>query len=168
MDDFRAQERTFNLIPQVCGRAGRGGTAGRAVIQTYQPFNSTIKFAKEHDYTGFYENEIIQRKRLNYPPFCDIIYIMATGEDEEAVKAKIEEIGKTFDKSMRSDSNIFSKVGPAPAPIAKIKNNFRYRILLKCKDVDAVHDLLREIYEEHEKKKTDVYLNIDINPINMY
>lgn len=167
VDDFRANERGFSLFTQVCGRAGRGTLKGRAVIQTYQPFNSTIRFSKEHDYISFYESEIIQRKRLNYPPFCDIIYIMASGEDEAAVKAKIEEIGKTVEKKM-GDVEIFSKVGPAPAPIAKIKNNFRYRILLKCRDAEVAHGLLCGIYEEHEKSKSDVYLTIDINPINMY
>lgn len=167
VDDFRANERGFSLFTQVCGRAGRGTLKGRAVIQTYQPFNSTIRFSKEHDYISFYESEIIQRKRLNYPPFCDIIYIMASGEDEAAVKAKIDEIGKTVEKKM-GDVEIFSKVGPAPAPIAKIKNNFRYRILLKCRDAEVAHELLCGIYEEHEKNKSDVYLTIDINPINMY
>lgn len=168
VDDFRANERGFSLFTQVCGRAGRGDLQGRAVIQTYQPGNTTINFAKKHDYISFYENEIMQRKRLNYPPFCDIIYIMATGEDEQSVKSVIEDIGRTVEKSMRNVKNIFSKTGPAPAPIAKIKNNFRYRILLKCNDYDKVHDLLREIYEEHEKGRSDVRLTIDINPINMY
>ncbi len=168
VDDFRANERGFSLFTQVCGRAGRGDLSGRAVIQTYQPGNTTINFAKEHDYIAFYENEIMQRKRLNYPPFCDIIYIMATGEDEQSVKSVIEDIGKVIDRNMRSDKNIFSKSGPSPAPIAKIKNNFRYRILLKCRDYDKVHGLLREIYEQHESSKSQVYLNIDVNPNNMY
>lgn len=168
VDDFRANERSFSLFTQVCGRAGRGTLKGRAVIQTYQPFNSTIQLSKKHDYISFYENEIIQRKRLNYPPFCDIIYIMATGEDEELVKDRISEIGKIIDAHMRKDKNIFSKVGPAPAPIAKIKNNFRYRILLKCSESEDAHMLLRKIYEEHENNRSSVHLNIDINPINMY
>ncbi len=168
VDDFRANERGFSLFTQVCGRAGRGDVPGRAVIQTYQPMNSTIKFAREHDYIAFYENEIIQRKRLNYPPFCDIIYIMATGEDEECVKDVAEEMGKLLDKAMKQDENIFSKVGPAPAPIAKIKNNYRYRILLKCKYAERAHSLLRQIYENHESRSSEVHLVIDINPINMY
>lgn len=168
IDDFRANERGFSLFTQVCGRAGRGDLKGRAVIQTYQPANTTINFAKEHDYISFYENEIMQRKRLNYPPFCDIIYILATGEDEQAVKSVIDNIGKAVDKNMRTDKNIFSKSGPSTAPIAKIKNNFRYRILLKCRDYDKVHGFLREIYEQHENSKSEVYLSIDVNPINMY
>ncbi len=168
VDDFRANERGFSLFTQVCGRAGRGETPGRAVIQTYQPFNSTIKFAKEHDYIAFYENEIMQRKRLNYPPFCDIIYIMATGEDENAVKTCMEEVSRKIDKHCKTDDNIFARVGPAPAPIAKIKNNYRYRILLKCKDEEKAQDILRQIYEDHEELGAEVFLSIDVNPINMY
>ncbi len=168
VDDFRANERGFSLFTQVCGRAGRGALAGRAVIQTYQPNNSTIRLAKNHNYTAFYENEIIQRKRLNYPPFCDIIYIMVTGEDEQAVKAIAEAAGKTLDGYMRKDDNLFAKVGPSPAPIAKIKNNYRYRILVKCKDTEKANLMLREIYEAYEKNKGDVYLAIDINPVSTY
>ena len=168
VDDFRASERGFSLFTQVCGRAGRGNLSGRAIIQTYQPFNSTIKFSRQHDYLGFYENEIIQRKRLNYPPFCDIIYIVATGEDEQAVKEEIEKIGKRLDKEIKTDGNIFSKTGPGEAPISKIKNNYRYRILMKCKNADDAHELLRSIYEEYEKGRKSVFLTIDINPINMY
>ncbi|MBR5614231.1 MAG: primosomal protein N' [Clostridia bacterium] len=168
VDDFRANERGFSLLTQVCGRAGRGDVPGRAIIQTYQPFNATIKFAKEHDYEAFYKNEILQRKRLNYPPFCDIIYIMVTGEDENAVKTRSEEIGDELKRCMKSDGNIFSILGPAPAPIEKIRNNYRYRILLKCKNKDDAHDILESIYELHEKNNKKTFLTIDTNPINMY
>lgn len=168
VDDFRANERGFSLLTQVCGRAGRGNIPGRAVIQTYQPFNSTISFAKAHDYEGFYENEIIQRKRLNYPPFCDIIYIMVTGEDEAQVKQSAEEVGARLKPHVRADGNIFSMIGPAAAPIEKIRNNYRYRILLKCKNKDAAYGILRSIYEEYEKTAKKTFLTVDINPINMY
>ncbi len=168
VDDFRANERSFSLFTQVCGRAGRGNRTGRAIIQTYQPFNTTIKYAKTHDYTTFYENEIIQRKRLNYPPFCDIIYIMVTGEDEAEVSVCAEEIAGEIKKYMHSNDNILSVLGPGPAPIEKIRNNYRYRILLKCKSRDSVHGLLREIYENHERSRKKVFLSIDTNPVNMF
>lgn len=168
VDDFRANERSFSLFTQVCGRAGRGDIMGRAIIQTYQPFNATITYAKSHNYTDFYENEILQRKRLNYPPFCDIIYLMATGEDETLVKSQMEEIADRIKEYERSQNDIFSIIGPAAAPIEKIGGNYRYRILLKCKLTQSLHKLLREVYEEHEKKNRDVYLTIDENPINMY
>ncbi len=168
VDDFRANERSFSLFTQVCGRAGRGNRTGRAIIQTYQPFNTTIKYAKTHDYTTFYENEIIQRKRLNYPPFCDIIYIMVTGEDEAEVSVCTEEIAGEIKKYMHSNDHILSVLGPGPAPIEKIRNNYRYRILLKCKSRDSVHGLLREIYENHERSRKKVFLSIDTNPVNMF
>jgi primosomal protein N' (replication factor Y) len=168
LDDFRANERSFSLFTQVCGRAGRGERPGRAIIQTYQPFNSIIRYSKTHDYTAFYENEIIQRKRLNYPPFCDIIYIMVTGEDEAEVKAYAEGIGNDIKTYMKSDDSIFSILGPKPAPIEKIRNSYRYRILLKCKDADKINGLLKEIYEKHEKSRNKVYLTLDTNPVNMF
>ncbi len=168
IDDFRANERSFSLFTQVCGRAGRGDTAGRAVIQTYQPFNSTIRLAKTHDYNAFYEKEILQRKRLNYPPFCDIICIMVTGEDESQVSKRITEISAKLKSETKINSEIGDMIGPVPAPIAKIKNNFRYRLLIKCTDCAAVSDVLRNIYEEHENGKNHTFLSIDINPVNMY
>ena len=168
VDDFRANERSFSLFTQVCGRAGRGERAGRAIIQTYQPYNTTIKYAKNHDYTAFYENEIIQRKRLNYPPFCDIIYIMVTGEDEAEVSACADGIGDEIKRYVQSNNNILSVLGPGPAPIEKIRNNYRYRILLKCKSQDNVQELLTSIYENHEKSRKKVFLSIDTNPVNMF
>lgn len=168
VDDFRANERSFSLFTQVCGRAGRGEKSGRAIIQTYQPFNATIKYAQNHDYEAFYKNEIIQRKRLNYPPFCDIICIMATGEDLEEVKTFCEEIGNKIKKSKLYGNEIFAMIGPDAAPIEKIRNNYRYRILLKCKSEEKIHPLLREVYEEHEKSRKKTFLSIDTNPINMF
>lgn len=168
LDDFRANERSFSLFTQVCGRAGRGDVEGRAVIQTYQPFNTTINYSKKHDYPAFYQNEIIQRRRMNYPPFCDIICIMAVGEDEEKVSEKIGDIAKKFTDFARSGSAISDIVGPAAAPIAKIKNNYRYRLLAKSANTDEVMEFLQKIYEEHERGRMGVMLSIDINPINMY
>ncbi len=168
VDDFRANERSFSLFTQVCGRAGRGDREGRAVIQTYQPYNATIKYAKTHDYTAFYENEILQRKRLNYPPFCDIIYIMVTGEDEIEVSGITTGIADRIKQYMSDNTDIYSILGPGAAPIEKIRNNYRYRILLKAKSSDSVSRLLRDIYEVHEKSRKKVFLSIDTNPVNMF
>lgn len=168
VDDFRANERSFSLFTQVCGRAGRGDREGRAVIQTYQPYNATIKYAKTHDYTAFYENEIMQRKRLNYPPFCDIIYIMVSGEDETEVSGCTAQIAEKIKEYMAHNTDIYSILGPGPAPIEKIRNNYRYRILLKTRKSDCVNTLLREIYENHEKSHKNVFLSIDTNPVNMF
>lgn len=166
MDDFRAGERSFSLLTQVCGRAGRGNIPGRAIIQTYQPQNSVIKYAKEHDYVNFYNFEIAARKRLNYPPFCDIISIMVSGEIEDAVKAQAELIKKDIDSFSKNNDLISDIVGPTPAPLSKIKNQFRYRILLKTAHIDEVQPLLFDLNRKQNGKQ--VFLSIDINPTNMF
>lgn len=168
VDDFRANERSFSLFTQVCGRAGRGEIAGRAVIQTYQPGNSTIRFAKEQDYNAFYENEIIQRRRLNYPPFCDIVCIIVVGEDEERVSRRCGEISEKLSADSVSVPDIISVIGSAPAPIAKIKNKYRYRIIMKCHNTGVVSAVLGEVYELWERTHGSETLSIDINPNSMY
>lgn len=168
IDDFRASERSFGLFAQVCGRAGRGDIKGRAVIQTYQPQNSTLDFAKTHDYTGFYENEIEYRKRLKYPPFCDIISVMISGEDESEVRESIQNAKFTIDRFGDCGGHIISVLGPAPAPIAKIKSKFRYRIMIKAAYAENVSDILIELQRGHSEARKKSELSIDINPINMY
>ena len=138
------------------------------MIQTYQPGNTTIQFAKQQDYPAFYENEIIQRKRLNYPPFCDIICIMVTGEDEDRVARRAEDVAEKLKEDARSISDIIAVIGPVPAPIAKIRNNYRYRIIMKCFDTSVVNESLREVYKVWERIHSGEHLSIDINPNNMY
>ncbi len=164
VDDYRAGERCFSLITQVCGRAGRGDLEGRAVIQTYQPQNSTILFAKEQNYDAFYQNEIQYRKRMAYPPFCDFIYILVSGEDAELAEREIENIDSILNNA---GIPILKQIGPGPAPIGKIKNKFRYRLLCKVADAEAFLKTLREINQEHNANRWDNRLVIDINPINM-
>jgi len=166
MDDFRAGERSFSLLTQVCGRAGRGNIPGRAVIQTYQPQNSVIKYAKEHDYINFYNSEISSRRRLNYPPFCDIISIMASGENEDSVKGFMEKTEIHIKKYMKDNPSVFSINGPTPAPLSKLKNLYRYRILLKA-DSNSSHPLLKELTKIGESLNK-IFLSIDINPTNMF
>lgn len=167
IDDYRANERSFALITQVCGRAGRGDTEGRAVIQTYQPDNRTIRLAKEQNYKDFYQSEIKFRMQMQYPPFCDIIYILVSGTDESTVKIEIENIGGILREGLKSDSAFINMIGPAPAPIAKIKNSFRRRILIKIKDAASIMPLLRKINNAHNEAETGCSLIIDINPGNM-
>lgn len=166
VDDFRANERTFSLLTQVCGRAGRGDIPGRAVIQTYQPKNSTIEFAKEHDYVKFYQNEINFRKRLNYPPFCDIISVLVQGEDQDRVRSEIESIHAYIRKHGTAE-NIIKLTPPMPPPISRIKGNYRYRILIKTQNSDDLLEILHQVNDEHNRKNTPNSLIIDINPINM-
>ncbi len=166
VDDFRAGERCFSLITQVCGRAGRGDTEGRAVIQTYQPENQTIKFAKEQNYVDFYKNEIIYRKRMDYPPFCDFVYILVSGEHRETALQEIENISSFIQNNAKTEC-MHLQIGPSPAPIEKIKNKYRFRILLKATPVKQLFPLLHQISIAHNESRTENSLVIDINPVSM-
>ena len=159
VDDFRAAERTFSQITQVCGRAGRGEISGRAIVQTYQPEHYAVSLAAGHDYEKFYENEIRIRKQLSNPPFNDIIMIMMQGKNEASV---IRELGRIAGRLRARKLNI---LGPVPAPYTRIKNMYRWRIIIKHKNADGLLELLRVISDYYAGGSNKLY--IDINPNSM-
>ena len=131
--DFRAGERTFSLITQVVGRAGRGEKRGRAVIQTYTPENDVIQCAARQDYQGFYEREIRMRRLRRFPPFADLFTFTVSGTEEGAVlRAAVavrEELRRlcALPELAAGEPEV---LGPAPAPVMKLNNRYRYRCLL--------------------------------------
>jgi len=187
IDDFRASERTFAQLAQVAGRAGRGETPGRAVIQTYQPEHYAVDLARSHNYLQFFETEIKIRERLEYPPFCDIVSLTVSSSDDKNAARIIGEIKAMIPKnsvganrvrpqitncqttgehgSPLQNAEIREVLGPVAAPIARLKRKFRYRILLKCTAADKISEILEEILEKHGKSDGDTYLSIDINPM---
>ena len=167
-ESYTANENSFDLITQVVGRAGRRKEKGYAVVQTINPFNETVEFASQQDYKGFYENEIMMRKIMIYPPYCDLFSVMFTGENENecALCAK-----KFFEIMVELNKNEYKEVklvalGPTQAKISKINNNFRYRILLKTKNNKNVRMLITEILKQIKKLKEfkNVSLSVDLNP----
>ncbi len=167
VDDFRAQERTFNLITQVCGRAGRGEKEGRCVIQTYSPENPTLLLAAKQDYKAFYEEEIMFRKEFFYPPFCDIINITVSSSNKEEAEKRAAEIAMKLRINLRAYDNC-SFYGPAPAPLDRIQGRFRVRLWLKCSaDEEFINILRKAIYEEKLKRTSDLSIVTDINPYSM-
>ena len=159
--DYRANERTFQLLTQMAGRAGRGEKKGAAIIQTYMPDEFSINAAKEQNYTKFYNLEINVREKLNYPPFCDIIVSIISGADEELVK---KEASKLFD-ILHTKFNAYL---PVPAPISKINNEYRWRILIKENlDYDKLKDFHSLVSEFYKVKSNDVKVSVDVNPNNM-
>ena len=165
--DYRANERTFSLITQVVGRSGRGGTAGRAVIQTYTPENQIICLAASQDYDGFYESEIALRKVQHSPPFADMFSIIASGVDESLVLkccAAIRSILSTVLEGT-DDCRI---LGPAPMPVVRVNNRFRYRVTISCKANKAVRDVVSKIlmFCNTNKEFRGVSVYADINPID--
>jgi len=169
--DFRASEKTFQLLTQAAGRAGRGASSGEVVVQTFDPSHYIYKFLLTHNYLGFFEREIESRKALNYPPFSRIILIRIEGQNLKDVQTYAEVISKFLWKANASRS--FSILGPAPAPISKLKNLFRYQLLIKYpREKDSSMARLRHIIKEGiyfnpEIKKWPVKISIDVDPIDI-
>lgn len=167
-ENYNASEKSFDLITQVVGRAGRRSEKGRAVIQTINPYNEIISYAAEQDYIGFYNNEIELRRLMIYPPYCDLLSVTFTGEDENktALCAKA-----FFDEIVRLNADKYKDLkfvvlGPTPSKISKINNNFRYRLALKCKNSAKIRSMITEILKIIKKNKEykSISISVDINP----
>lgn len=162
LEDYRASERTFQLLTQVAGRAGREKNKGKVIIQTYNPDNFCIECSKEQDYEKFYNTEIMLRKQLKYPPFCDIIVIGISGTNENEVKNVSNLIYSNISKQYKNNFSIYK---PLPAPIDRIKNKFRWRIIMKCKLDNNIIDVVNSSLSNIKSKNTRI--SIDVNPNSM-
>ncbi|HEX4154680.1 MAG TPA: primosomal protein N' [Acidobacteriaceae bacterium] len=140
LPDFRAAERVFQLLTQVSGRAGRGDRPGRVLVQTYQPEHYVNKFAREHDYTGFAAREMYFRRAMRYPPFAALANVLVQSEDLTEVLDWSAQIGRWFGANRPEAVRV---LGPAPAPIPRIKRIYRYHLLLKSERRDALGAVLR-------------------------
>ena len=167
IDDFRAQERTFQILTQVAGRAGRENLPGRVIIQTYNPDSYSIEFAKQQDYLLFYNTEITLRKQLKYPPFCDIILIGFSSENEQKIKLISSKMHQYLKNKIQQDNIPIILYKPVPAPIDKIKNKFRWRMIIKCKFGKDIIEILDKCMKENQTKNSDIRTTIDVNPTNM-
>lgn len=169
MDDYRAAERTFDLVTQVCGRAGRGEKAGRAVIQTYTPDSLTLQMAANQDYDAFFEEEINYRKLFCYPPFCDIINIVVSSlskrvaiEEMRLIAAKVR--GAVSVAPNKENITIY---GPSDAPVGRIKNYYRMRIWIKARYDEYWQNALSRMLFDFYQERRDAGLVIDVNPNSM-
>ncbi len=170
-DDFRSQERTFDLLTQVVGRAGRGQYAGTAVIQTCNPENDVINIAAQQDYDAFFKGELKTRKMLIYPPYCDICLIGFVGENEPKVRVASQKFTDRLKEKLGGEYNDLKIIalGPMTARVSKISNKFRYRLILKCKNTKRFRALMNELmkYTGTDRAYNDVSVYIDINPENI-
>ena len=167
--DFRASERTFQTLTQVSGRAGREKDKGRVIIQTFNPENYAIEFAKTQNFDLFYNTEIEIRKQLKYPPFCDIIVIGLSSKNNEQLKIASKKIHSYLKDRVINEKFGLLLYSPVPCPINKIKDRYRMRIIIKCIYDDRVHDLLSDSLNEFQRLKLDkeTRISIQINPNNM-
>ena len=159
LPDFRASERTFSLITQTAGRAGRGHEQGHVVLQTYNLEHYAVQCGMKQDYLSFYQEEMQMRKMLYYPPFCHLIKLTFQNEIEEKALKAASDL-KTQAEQYFNNMNI-KIMGPAPALVAKFKDIYRFNLLIKTDDLDIVNKFLRQ-----KKIDTDKNITIDINPIN--
>jgi len=169
VEDFRAQERTFQLLTQVAGRAGRGSLPGRVVIQTYNTEDYSITSACRHDYDSFFSQESIVRRRLNYPPYTNIaVAVISSVNDKLAFSAARDAYG--FLASM-VDVQAGDQLLPGPlrAPLSKLRNRYRWRIVAKCQSVERLCAMLGDLSDHFEKirGRSDVDISMDINPASM-
>ncbi len=167
IDDYRASEKTFQILTQVAGRAGRENLEGSVVIQTYNPDHFSIECAKKQDYDEFYQIEQNLRKQLKYPPFCDIIVVGISGEKEEEVKQVSQDVYvKLKEKNTKVETDLVL-YSPRPAPIDKIKNKYRYRLIMKGTFNDIVNNMIQEVLEEVYKTGNKTRIVVDVNPSSM-
>ncbi len=171
-DDFRSQERTFDLLTQVVGRSGRGKNKGIALIQTSEPQNNVIRLAQKQDYPAFFDTEISIRKAMIYPPYCDICSILFVSKDEvkalNCSQAFLSEL-KIIITEKYSDVKVIV-LGPMPPRVSKISNKFRYRLIIKCKNNNKFRSMIKELMIKFGKETaySSVSVSADINPENLY
>jgi len=158
--DYRAYERTFSMITQVVGRSGRGDKPGRAVIQTFTPEHEVIKLASSQDYDGFYDREMILRSALGSPPVRDLLTLVVTGSDEVKVTGACLKLRGALENYFRGSEGI-KLLGPAPLPVPKVSNKFRYRLLVGCINSKTVRDTIahtiREFYKDSQSRGVSVF-----------
>ena len=165
LPDFRAAERTFQLLSQVAGRAGRGERAGEVVIQTYAPDHYAVVAAAAHDYEGFLREELAYRKRAGYPPFSTLVRCVWSGEaEEEVIRAAHDACARVIEGFSRLG---IEALGPSPAPLSRLQGRFRWHLLLKGEE-ESVIDAARRLRDEHEALgRMSVRLSVDVDPVDM-
>ena len=163
-EDFRGFERSFSLLTQVVGRAGRGESEGKAIIQTVNPEGNLIELAKKQDYDSFYEEEILTRKLMIYPPYCDICMVGTASLERGLAENLINEIFSNITSLIETEFKGVKVIilGPAPAAIPKVNGKYRFRMIIKCKNNKEFRQMLKKATAV--KLYRDAYISIDMNP----
>ena len=180
--DFRAGERTFQLLTQVAGRAGRGDVEGEVFVQAFAPFHPAIQYARRHDFTGFYEQEIEFREQLKYPPISRVALLTLKGRNEDKVKFSADHLKRVLESRIQSPKSKAAQTGPpldlgpwtldliiagpAPAPLLKAETFYRYQIMLRTRTMSRLSQILAKIVGTLTLPE-DVTLAVDIDPVNL-
>jgi primosomal protein N' (replication factor Y) len=164
--DFRASEKTFSVLTQVAGRAGRGPLPGRVILQTFNPHHPAIEAAVKQNYTTFYGWEIRNRKNLFYPPFAHLALVRLEGMKEERIVEEGQKIAAMLRAATASGSGTFRILGPAPSPLSRIRRRYRWQILIKSESRRALGGVIDEILGKRDATKSDVHVIVDIDPMD--
>lgn len=166
--DYRAAERTFQIITQVAGRAGRGENQGKVVIQTYTPEHYSLEYAVNYDYEGFYEKEFTVRALMRYPPFGKILLINGISKKEELLKNFMHKIFNMIKPLAEKEVEV-DILGPIPCLVAKVKENYRWQIVIKGEFESEFAKKIKELlYDENKNVYNDIRISMDINPNNLF
>jgi len=163
LPDFRAGERTFQLLTQVAGRAGRGETEGEVFVQTYTPFSPSIQFARHHDFAGYFEQELEFRERCDFPPFKHAVLITVRSAHEGRAKLSAETVVRRLKESLGSE---FILGDATPAPLEKLQGQFRFHILLRGEAIMRLSRLVRETLDKLPLPE-DVLASVDVDPYQL-
>ncbi|MBQ9920355.1 MAG: primosomal protein N', partial [Clostridia bacterium] len=166
-DDFRSLERTFSLLTQVIGRSGRGSEPGLAIVQTHEPENDILELACNQDYNGFYSTEIMSRRLMIYPPYCDIVMLGVSAVGSETTRLAALKLFELIKKALKEQNNEIKMIilGPTSANIPRVNSKYRQRLILKTKNTQKFREfldkILLEFYSVYDKNIT---VFVDINP----
>jgi primosomal protein N' (replication factor Y) len=163
--DFRAGERTFQLLTQVAGRAGRGDVEGEVFVQAFAPFHPAIQYARRHDFNGFFDQELEFREQLKYPPFSRVALLTLKGRNEDKVKFSADHLKHELDKNLKEFKDLILS-GPAPAPLLRAEQFYRYQIMLRTRAMSKLSEMLAKIVSTIALPE-DVTLSVDIDPANL-
>ncbi|MBM7868923.1 primosomal protein N' (replication factor Y) [Clostridium pascui] len=165
--DFHSSERTFQLITQVAGRAGRGKKKGEVIVQTYNPESYSIQCAAENSYEEFFEQELSLRRLMNYPPFSELMLINMSSPNEELLIKNIQNVAVNL-KSLLQNTNKIEILGPCPSEISKIKNNYRWQIIIKGQlNQNIKKEIKNSIYDSVKESYNNIRIIIDVNPLSL-
>jgi primosomal protein N' (replication factor Y) len=169
--DFRAGERTFQLLTQVAGRSGRGSLPGKVFIQTYNPQHYSIQMAQTQAFAPFYQQELKYRKEMNYPPFTRLVNLRLEGNVETRVKGQAEDLGKIVNRLLKDKrySDQIEALGPASAPLSRLKGKHRFQMLLKARKWQLLHEFAERIVAKMDRDHllAGIKLIVDVDPVNM-
>ena len=165
LPDFRASERTFQLLTQVAGRTGRGKLGGEVIVQTYSQGHHSVTSAQTHDYESFFAREIADRKALSYPPFGRMVGMLFQGEQDDYVMRE----ARRFAELMRKQPGALNILGPAPPVIARVRNQYRWQIVARSSHSARLRDAVRRVRQHWERAADNrrVHLKVDVDPVGL-